>query len=301
MQTSNGSNAAPAVAPLTVTGNAPGLSLNKTASPTTYTSVGQVIVYTYVVTNIGNTTLTGPFTVTDDKLGTFVCGSSTTSLAPGASVTCTKSYTIKASDLGNEPHGVTATINTGSWLSFVNSTQDTTITGAGPGVPNGTYSCWCIQDHVPADLHNQPGTLYSTVGGSLPAVLPNAAVWNKVNYTLNHKIRGAGKTNLAFLKDVQTAIWVAVGEQNPEFGVSATAQQMINAANANSNFVPGSGDVAAVIVYSDGILPLPTIRPGEIQESICEMKPLKTIVNHATASGGGVQSGQVQVTVKQVR
>ena len=177
LQTSNGSNAAPAVATLTVVPAAPGLSLTKTANPTTYTTVGQVIVYTYVLKNTGNVTLTGPFTVTDDKLGTFTCGSAT-SLAPGASVTCTKSYTIQASDLGNVtslPTGVTANINTGAWLQGVKSTQDTTITGAGPGVPNGTYPCWCIQDHVPNDLHNQPGTLYSTVGGSLPAVLPNVA------------------------------------------------------------------------------------------------------------------------------
>ena len=203
------------------------------------------------------------------------------------------------------PTGVAANINTGAWLQGINSTQDTKITGAGPGVPNGTYPCWCIQDHVPADLHNQPGTLYSTVGGSLPAVLPNSAVWNKVNYTLNHKIHGAGKTNLAFLKDVQTAIWVAVGEQNPEFGVSATAQQMINEANANSSFVPGPDDVVAVIVYSDGILPLPTIRPGEIQESVCEMKPFQAIVNLATGSGtfNGVVvvSGEVQATVKRAK
>lgn len=100
---------------------------------------------------------------------------------------------------------------------------------------------------------------------------------------------------------MQTAIWVAVGEQNPEFDVSATALQRINEANANSNFVPVSDDLVAVIVYSDGILPLPTIRSGEIQESICEMKPLKAVVNQATANGGGVQSGQVQATVKQVR
>lgn len=31
------------------------------------------------------------------------------------------------------------------------------------------------------------------------------------------------------------------------------------------------------------------------------MKPLKTIVNRATASGGGVQSSQVQATVTQIR
>jgi hypothetical protein len=57
-----------------------------------------VITYSYVVKNTGNVTLSGPFNVSDDKLGSFQCGTAT-SLAPGASTTCTKSYTIQASDL----------------------------------------------------------------------------------------------------------------------------------------------------------------------------------------------------------
>ena len=301
LQTSHGGNAAAANATLTVLAATPGLSLTKTASTGIYTAAGQTIVYSYVVTNIGSTVLTGPFTVTDDKLGAFVCGSAATTLAPGATVTCTRSYTTQASDVGTDPHGVIANINTGDWLSFKNSSQDTKITGGGAGAADGTYACWCVQDHVSTDLHNQPAALYSTVEDNLPAVLPNARVWNKVNYTLNHKIRGAGRSNLSFIKDVQTAIWVAVGELHPEFGVSPAAQQMIDEANANSSFVPNAGDITAVLLYSDGILPLPKIRSGEIQESICEMKPLKTIVNHATVSGGGVQSVQVQATVNQVR
>ena len=42
-------------------------ALVKTATPTTYRRVGNVISYSYMVTNTGNVTLTGPFTVTDDK------------------------------------------------------------------------------------------------------------------------------------------------------------------------------------------------------------------------------------------
>ncbi len=248
LQTNRGNNAAPAMATLVVVpvivqppGNTPGLSLSKTANPATYTAVGQVIVYTYVVKNTGNVTLTGPFTVNDDKLGLLGCGGPG-DLAPGATVTCTATYAIQASDLGDEsslPQGITANIDTGSWLSFKNSTQDTKITGAGSGVPNGTYRCWCIQDYVPADLHNQPARLYSTAGAGLPADVAGLA-WGKVNYTLNHKIRGAGRSNLAFLKDVQTAIWVLLGEQNPEFGISVWARQMIDAANANATFLPSA-------------------------------------------------------------
>ena len=305
LQTSNGSNPSATSATLTVLlpTTTPGLSLNKTADRTTYTTAGQVIVYTYVVRNIGGVTLTGPFTVTDDKLGAFTCGSAATILASGASVTCTKSYTIKAKDLGGATSllaGVTANINTGQWLGGVVSTQDTTISGAGPGAPNAVYPGWCIQDHVSTDLHDQPARLYSTVGVSLPADVAGLA-WNKVNYVLNHKFRGAGKTKAEFFKDVQTAVWVLIGEPAPEFGVNAAAQQMINEANAHPDYVPGPYDVVAVIIYSDGM----TVTPGSIQESIIEVQPLKFIVNHATGSatfaGGVVRSSAVEATVKQVR
>lgn len=304
LQTGNGSNAARAVATLTVLlpTATPGLSLNKTADRTTYTTVGQVIVYTYVLTNTGGVTLTGPFTVTDDKLGTFVCGS-LASLAPGAAVTCTRSYKIRARDLSSVTGsltGVIANIHTGSWLQGVVSAQDTSVTGAGSSLVDGVYPAWCIQDHVPNDLHDQFATLYSTAGGSLPADVAGLA-WNKVNYLLNHKIRGAGKTRLAFFKDVQTAVWVLLGEQNPEFGVSAAAQQMINEANAQPGYVPSPYDVVAVLVYSDGM----TVTPDSIQESIIEIQPLSLIVNHATGSatsaGVVVRSVQAEATVRQVR
>src|SRR5207247_1134139 len=55
------------------------------------------ITYTYTITNSSNVTLAGPFSVTDDKLGTFACG--TGPLAPGAPTSCTKTHTITQADL----------------------------------------------------------------------------------------------------------------------------------------------------------------------------------------------------------
>ncbi len=278
----------------------PGLSIVKTSSVGNYTSVGQTIVYTYQVTNTGSVALNGPFTVTDDKLGSFSCGAAG-SLAPGASISCTKNYVIQPKDLGNVvalPTGVVATVDTGQWLGGVMSTQDTTISNAGAGVPSGIYPGWCIQDYVPTDLHNQPGTLYSTIGGSLPADVAGIA-WGKVNWVLNHKIRAPGANDTQFFKDVQTAVWVSVGEKNPEFGISPTAQQMITAANQHPDYVPGPGDVVAVIIYSDGM----TIFPGSIQESIIEMKLLQSITNDAVVTtsyaGQPVSSAHTQVTIRQ--
>ena len=85
----------------TVTANqSPSLHLDKTAAPNTYSHVGDVISYSYKLTNNGNVTLVAPFTVTDDKL-TVSCPPTPTSLAPTESITCTASYTIQQSDLDN--------------------------------------------------------------------------------------------------------------------------------------------------------------------------------------------------------
>jgi outer membrane autotransporter protein len=70
-------------------------TLTKTANPTTYSAVGQVITYTYVVTNTrGDGTLNS---LTDDKIASVSCP--TTSIPENTSLTCTGTYAITAADL----------------------------------------------------------------------------------------------------------------------------------------------------------------------------------------------------------
>ena len=45
----------------------PALTLDKTATPQTYSKVGDIISYSYLLTNSGNVRLRAPFTVTDNK------------------------------------------------------------------------------------------------------------------------------------------------------------------------------------------------------------------------------------------
>src|SRR5206468_1869496 len=73
------------------------LSLAKSATPASYSSVGQTISYSYLLTNSGNVTLSGPFTVTLSLPAALP--TSTATLAPGASITCTASHTITQADL----------------------------------------------------------------------------------------------------------------------------------------------------------------------------------------------------------
>ncbi len=75
---------------------APAISLTKTAGTPSGTTAGSTILYTFVVTNSGNVTLAS-VGVSDPKVGAVSCPATT--LAPGASTTCTKSYTLTQADV----------------------------------------------------------------------------------------------------------------------------------------------------------------------------------------------------------
>jgi uncharacterized repeat protein (TIGR01451 family) len=49
----------------------PVLEIVKSASPTNYSVVGQIITYTYNVINNGNMNIKGPSNVTDNRISTF--------------------------------------------------------------------------------------------------------------------------------------------------------------------------------------------------------------------------------------
>jgi uncharacterized repeat protein (TIGR01451 family) len=84
----------------------PSLVLDKTASPISADAVGDVISYSYLVSNSGNVRLAGPITVADDK-ATVSCpalstvGNDDGFLDPGESITCSASYAITQADLNN--------------------------------------------------------------------------------------------------------------------------------------------------------------------------------------------------------
>lgn len=91
----------------------PAIDIVKTGSITTGdgSAVGDVITYTFTITNIGNVTLTG-VNLSDAKLGlsSATCDS-TTVLAPGESTACTDTYELVQGDLdtGRVDNSATAT------------------------------------------------------------------------------------------------------------------------------------------------------------------------------------------------
>jgi len=75
---------------------APGIGLDKAATPTRYAVPGEVIGYAYTVVNEGNVTLHG-IALTDNRLGPVTCPSAV--LAPGHTMTCTASYVTTQADV----------------------------------------------------------------------------------------------------------------------------------------------------------------------------------------------------------
>jgi uncharacterized repeat protein (TIGR01451 family) len=124
------------------------VTLVKTATPVTYDSVGDVIGYSYLVTNSGNVRLAGPVTVTDDK-ATVTCPNVNTVgnldgfLDPGESFTCTASYSIVQADLNNGTVTNTATASADGTQSnqdqetvtFINVLPDITVTKTASPAP----------------------------------------------------------------------------------------------------------------------------------------------------------------------
>ncbi len=145
------------------------LLLAKSASPTTFVSAGTIINYTYVLTNIGSVTLSAPFAVSDDR-ATVTCPPSPTSIAPGASITCTASYTTTAADVtagsvtnlavatAKDPGNQTVTSNSDSETVTAEPTATPTSTPTGTPTQTPTITPTQTLTHTPTNTPTQTAT-----------------------------------------------------------------------------------------------------------------------------------------------
>lgn len=111
----------------TVTALTPGLTLEKTATETAFVSAGNILHYSFLVTNTGETILSGPVTIDDDKSSDETCpaltsvGNNDTNLDPNESITCSATYTITSGDVTTKSVTNTATASAGGVTSNTDS------------------------------------------------------------------------------------------------------------------------------------------------------------------------------------
>ena len=99
------------------------ISLTKTAQELTFFGAGEVLHYTLVATNAGNSMLIG-VSISDPMLGTLDC-TQPVDLAPGETLTCTGSYTTQAGDLKADFTGAVVNTATASGTSEANTVTAT--------------------------------------------------------------------------------------------------------------------------------------------------------------------------------
>ena len=147
----------------------PGIDIEKSASPTTYGAPGQVVTYTFEVTNSGNVTLDG-VRVSDPLAGLspLSCApAQPASLDPGATMTCTATYTTTQADVNRGSIANTATVTgtppTGSAVTDTDSVT-ATVEDSGP-TPSPSPP---PPTTAGASSPHQPSSVPSPPSGSLP-------------------------------------------------------------------------------------------------------------------------------------
>jgi uncharacterized repeat protein (TIGR01451 family) len=112
-----------------------GLTIVKSVTENHYSIAGDVLHYSYVVTNTGSAPLAGPVTVSDDKAADESCPDTSTVgdldayLDPGESLTCTATYAVTGGDISAGSVTNTASATAGGVAS---NTDSKTVPYAAP-------------------------------------------------------------------------------------------------------------------------------------------------------------------------
>jgi hypothetical protein len=117
---SNAVTSSPSLVTVDASNATTSISLTKSTTSTGYGTAGDIIPYSYLVTNTGTTTLSS-VGVSDDHVASVDCPD--TSLAPNASETCTGTYTVTQADVDNGSVTNTATAS-GTNEQIVTVTSD---------------------------------------------------------------------------------------------------------------------------------------------------------------------------------
>jgi uncharacterized repeat protein (TIGR01451 family) len=187
------------------------LTLDKTGPDSATAQSGTVVTYQYSLRNTGNVTLTAPYAVSDSKVSTVTCAS-TSDLAPGASTSCDGTYTLTNPDInaGTVTNTATATArfnantitsNSDSWTVYTPALYLTVTaspvpaTSAGQSI-NFTYT---LRNNSNSNLREPYTVSDSRVTNencpNLPATLaPNETVTCNGSYTVTQANLDAGNT-----------------------------------------------------------------------------------------------------------
>jgi hypothetical protein len=261
----------------------PALSLTTSADPTAVDAVGQVVGYSFVVTNTGNVPLTNARVAETAFTGSgspapIDCPSASTSLLPGARVTCTASYGVTRADLdagafestalarADGPDGVAVASDPSSVVVTATASRGLALAMTARGVDSdadgrlsaGDLVAWTIavsntgelalNDLAVTDAAAEPVTCPTTAlapGEAIECASPPRAVTAA-------EARAGAATNTAFATAVR-ADGVRVDAAPARAGIALTGDPAQAASTAPGLAWTGAGGVAGCVVWAIGL------------------------------------------------
>jgi hypothetical protein len=176
-------------------------TLAKTAGPTTFAAAGETITYDYVITNPARGSDLSGITVQDDKT-TVACPGTT--LAAGASMTCSSTYTTTTADV--------------SAGSITNTAQ---LVTTAPSVPANTASATVTLEKPQQSIQPGPVLTTSVLTGDVYTLC------DTVNRPVNLRLVDGTDPNLVTQELAAGNLNILIAQRN----ISSTCK--INAANAS--------------------------------------------------------------------
>ncbi|MBW8011625.1 MAG: hypothetical protein FVQ83_10360, partial [Chloroflexi bacterium] len=238
---------------------APALTLVKSITANaTYTTVGQVIAYEFLVTNTSNITLFN-ITVSDDQATDESCPDTSGGLAPGASITCTASYTVTQADLDN-----------GSVVNIASASDDDVTTS-----PTDTETATATQSPALTLVKSiTANATYTTVG---QVIAYEFLVTNTGNVTLFNITVSDDQATDESCPDTS-------GGLAPGAFITCTASYTVTQADLDA------GSVVNIASASDDDV---TTSPTDTETATATQSPALTLVKSITANATYTSVGQV--------
>ena len=264
----NNNNTNSNTAMLTVTSRqSPALTVVKSASPTTYATVGQTIAYTYTVTNSGNVHIKGPINIIDSLINGPI-SIPNTDLGPGQNVIGTANYTITQADIDagsvtNSAYANNNNTNSNTAMLTVTAVQNPALTIVKSASPT-TYATvgqtiaytYTVTNSGNVHIKGPISIIDSLINGSI--LIPNTDlgpgqnVIGTANYTITQADIDAGSvTNSAYANNnntnSNTAMLTVTAVQNPALTIvksaSSTTYATVGQTIAYTYTVTNSGNV----------------------------------------------------------
>ncbi len=190
-------------------GSAPALALKDSAAPGSFNAAGQLITYSYQVSNTGTGTLTG-ITVTDPAVPGISCPSAT--LTAGTSEMCTGTYTTTSVDLaaGKITDTATAAATTAGGVPVASNTATVTVPKGWPPVVTGTHrpAAGAAEGYYLGVTNNtwqllvtHPGTAKVSFTGRISVPAGTLGNLTLINPTAGHQVSSTGRALTFTLPD----------------------------------------------------------------------------------------------------